>query len=531
MSAEWGRGRGQEPLDMVLAGIEAARARGDIPAAVAGYRSLLARPSAAWQWYVDLAQLLQGSGEREEATAVLREGSVRHPGNVPLLNSLGLALHAGGRIAEAIQVFTSALRITPAAGALLFNLANAMRDGGDLKGALGMFVRAIEAGPAVPEMFNNLGLALQEAGSPDHARSAFRSALDRDPGFLPAALNLGYLEIQERDAGAAIAVLGEAVRRHPQNADAHWLLSHALLVHGDLERGWKEYEWRWEKMRQAAYRRKDATRQWDGGPLEGRRILLYAEQGLGDAIQFLRYVPMVVRAGGVVIVECQPALVPLVSGMPGVTGVYARGEEIPACDVECPLMTLPLVFGTTVESIPREVPYLMVDPERAARWRAWCAEGVDGFRVGVVWAGNPGHRNDAQRSLPVRALAALGSVEGVRLIGLQKGEVGDVRLAVPAGVIGRDAGPLLGDLAETAALIAQLDLVVTVDTAVAHLAGALGRPVWVLVPFVPDWRWMHGRGDTPWYPTARLFRQEVRGNWDAVIANAVAHLRLLAGSR
>jgi Flp pilus assembly protein TadD len=498
--------------------VHEARARGDLALAIAGYQELTDAPDAAWELFSEHGELLIAVGSHESAVTLFKEAVRRFPRNPALMNSLGLALHGAGRFGEAVQVFEVAFRVAPTIGAIAYNLGNARRETGDLAGAVTSYIKALEAGPAVPEIFNNLGLVFQETGAPEHARTSYCSALDLDPRFLPAVLNLAYLHIQEHEPERAIALLDSALSFHPDSVDAHWLLSHALLVSGEYARGWNEYEWRWEKMSAATYRRKDVSRQWGGEALDGKRILLYAEQGLGDALQFARYIPMVATMGGEVVVECQPELVSLLASVQGVRQVYARGNDIPLCDVECPLMSLPGVFGTTMETIPSVVPYVHPEEVRVSKWKGWCEDGTARRRIGLVWAGNASHRNDARRSFPAAKLGPLTSIQGLRWIGLQKGSADDKRLVVPPGVVLEHAGPQLEDLSDTAALLTQLDLVITVDTAVAHLGGAMGRPVWILVPYAPDWRWKLAGERTPWYPSVRLIRQPRPGDWDAVIA-------------
>jgi tetratricopeptide (TPR) repeat protein len=527
MAARWNIDAARAGAGVTLQAVRQARDRGELAAARTGYQELATGSDATWEVFVEWGEFLIAVGSPKEAVAALGLGARRFPRNPAVLNSLGLAQHGEREFSEAVRTFESALQVAPGIGAIAYNLGNARKEYGDLAGAMQAYMQALELGPPVPEMFNNLGLVLQEVGDTEHALTAYHSALDLDARFLPASLNLGFLHIQRREPEAAVAVLDTAVQYHPENPDAHWLLSHALLVKGDYIRGWKEYEWRWAKMTNAPYRRRNLTRQWTGAPLEGKTILLYAEQGLGDAIQCARYIPMVASAGGTVVVECQPELVNVISTVDGVGAVVPRGADVPPCDVECPLMSLPAIFGTTPETIPAAAPYVRVDESRRAHWHSWLADGPARLHVGLVWAGNPGHRNDGRRSLPASYLPALTAVEGVHWVGLQKGDAGDVRLRVPAGVVLDDAGPHLHDLADTAALLQCMDLVITVDTAVAHLAGALGRRVWILVPYAPDWRWLLEGETTRWYPTARLYRQPTPGNWDAVIGTVRSDLRTL----
>jgi len=297
--------------------------------------------------------------------------------------------------------------------------------------------------------------------------------------------------------------------------------------HSYFARGWPEYEWRWHR-RQAVQRNFYATR-WDGSPLAGRTILLHAEQGLGDTLQFVRYASLVKRRGGTIIVECQPPLVKLLTGCPGIDQVVAYGDALPPFEFHAPLMSLPAIFGTTVETIPQEVPYLLADPELRQKWRGEL-EGMREFKVGIVWQGRPEPPWVGNRSIPLRKYAPLAQVPGVKLFSLQKGP--GVEQLVASSVEVTDFGPRLdeatGPFLDTAALMRNLDLVITSDTATAHLAGALGVPVWVAIPVAPDWRWMLNRTDSPWYPTMRLFRQTNLGDWDTVFAQMATELNLAA---
>jgi len=266
--------------------------------------------------------------------------------------------------------------------------------------------------------------------------------------------------------------------------------------------------------------------QWDGRALEGRTLLLHAEQGLGDAIQFIRYLPLMSQRGGRIIIECYAELQRLFQIMAGRCQIVACGQPLPAFDLHCPLLSLPRVFGTTLSNIPHVVPYLHPDAEEARKWHhrlLWQSRLVN---VGLAWMGNPAHKNDRSRSIKLARLAPLGQVPGVRFFSLQKGEAAAETKTPPSGMELVDWTQELKDFADTAGLIANLDLVIAVDTAVVHLAGAMGKPVWTLLPFVPDWRWLLEREDSPWYPTMRLFRQNSWGDWDSVITRVVDALSL-----
>jgi hypothetical protein len=297
-----------------------------------------------------------------------------------------------------------------------------------------------------------------------------------------------------------------------------------LLTLGDLGAGWEQLEWRWKQPNRKKELRKFAQPRWLGQvPVEGKTILLYAEQGLGDSIQFVRYAHPLAQAGADVIVQVQAPLVPLLRGVAGIDNVIGPKDRLPSFDLQCPLMSLPLAFRTTLETIPASTPYLSAPDERIATWSERLGKATTP-RVGIVWSGNPKHGNDRNRSIGLKTLLPLLSL-GIEVVSIQK----DVRDADSEVLKSqpqiRVLGNELNDLADTAAVISLLDLVVSVDTAPAHLAGALGKRVWVLLPFSPDWRWLLDREDSPWYPTARLFRQTSFGNWDTVVRRVVGELQ------
>lgn len=458
---------------------------------------------------------LRGEGRLEDAARVYRTALERFAGNPALLNGLGLVFMDANHPREARMVFEEALQRSPESPELLFNLGNAMRAGADPVGAIGMYQRALSLGPDRPELFNNLGVSFQECERWEDALDAFHRALRCDPGYLPALANSGYSMIQVGRPEDAVGVLRRAIQLQPEYADAHWLLSHALLVTGQWPEGWDEYEWRWQQMKKVPYHRGGSGSRWRGEDVAGKRVLLYAEQGMGDAVQFVRYVPRIAAMGATVSVECHPELVPLFRCMDGVASVHARGVELPAFDIVCPFLSLPSVFRTTLDTIPGGDPYLRPDPVRAGEWRRALDASAGGVHVGLVWAGSAAHANDRRRSLDGGKLGVLGSVPDVHFVSLQKGG-GD---GGPGGsVVMSDWTGDLHDFGDTAALISQLDLVISVDTAVAHVAGAVGTPVWVLLPFAPDWRWQQEGERTPWYRSMRLFRQSYPGGWDGVIS-------------
>jgi hypothetical protein len=320
----------------------------------------------------------------------------------------------------------------------------------------------------------------------------------------------------------AIVEFRHALEHDCGNAEAHWNLSLALLQTGCLQEGWTEYEWRFRQWPGLA--RDFAAPLWDGGPLNGRRILLHAEQGIGDTLQFVRYADFAKRQGGWVVVECHPALVPLLRRMANVDEVVARDAGLPPFDCHAPLMSLPRIAGTKLDTIPGDVPYIAADDATVESWRTRVRGHGDGPCVGLAWAGNSRQRNDAKRSLGAGELALLDGLSGIQFFSLQKDERVPVEELRPAMIpLARE----FRDFQDTAAAMAHLDLIVTVDTAVAHLAGALGRPVWTILPHAADWRWLQGREDSPWYPSMRLFRQVEAGEWGPVMRRVRNQLQAL----
>jgi len=317
-----------------------------------------------------------------------------------------------------------------------------------------------------------------------------------------------------------------AVELDPTSAGGHYNLGLARLRQGRFAEGWREHEWRWDFRELRLRRRRFTPPQWRGEALHGETILLHAEQGLGDTLQFVRYAPLVAERGGRVVLEAQAPLARLLRNLPGISQTIAFGEPLPEFALHCPLMSLPLVFGTSLETIPGQSAYLHADEAEAkAARRRWPGEGL---RVGIAWAGNPQQRSDDQRSMPLRALLPLAAVKGISWFSLQKGPAVEQMRGLGAQFPLVDASSASRDLAETAALMATLDLAISVDTSIAHLAGAMGIRLWLVLPRLADWRWMDEREDSPWYPTARLFRQQISGDWRAPVARMLDELQRAA---
>ncbi len=357
--------------------------------------------------------------------------------------------------------------------------------------------------------------------------AAHRRAIALKADFPEAYTNLGNALKGQGNIAAAIAACRQAIALNPDLPDAHHNLSLTLLLNGEFAEGWREYEWRWQtkQLRPRGF----AQPLWSGEAVDGRVLLLHAEQGYGDMIQFCRYVPLVAARGRVVL-EAPRALVRLFSGLAGVERIVVQGDPLPAFDLHCPLLSLPRAFATTLETIPGGVPYLGTDPAQVSAWRDRLA-GLARLRVGLVWAGEPRATDrirgavDRRRSISLGHFARLAGVGGIAFVSLQKGEAAAQTRSPPPGLRLHDWTGELEDFADTAALIAALDLVISVDTAVVHLAGALGKPVWLLNRFDTDWRWLLDREDSPWYPTLRLFRQHRPGDWAGVLERVAAALR------
>lgn len=467
-----------------------------------------------------LAVVAERQGKSGEAFALL-DRAVRlvldHP---PLNHQRALALRKLGRFAEAADAFRRLLALDPGHTDGHAQLGIVLHALGDLAGAETAFRHAAALAPMDPALHANVGGIQRCRGNPDAAVHT-RTALMLDPGYADAAYNLGVGWMQARRVRKAVQAYRRAIAVRPEHTEAHWNLSLALLALGELDEGWREYEWRWRRPETPPPA--IAQPRWQGEGIAGRTILLHAEQGHGDTLQFVRYAPLVAARGARVLLVCQSALVRLLAGMPGVAGVRSTMDALPDFDLHCPLMGLPLVFRTTLETIPTDVPYLCADPAQGAVWRDRFA-GERRPRVGLVWAGDArlgdpmANAVDKRRSVSLEALAPLTLAGDMAFVSLQKGPPAVQACTPPPGMALTDLMGAVADFADTAALVEQLDLVITVDTAVAHLAGALGKPVWVLSRFDGCWRWLLERDDSPWYPTMRLFRQESPGEWGPVIA-------------
>ncbi len=391
---------------------------------------------------------------------------------------------------------------------------------GDVKAALRDYARVLRLDPGFADAYANMGVALRSVGRFGAAIACYRRALVLGPETAGVHSNLGNALRDMDRYDEALAALDVAISLRAGFADYHWDRALTLLQMGDLESGFREYEWRW-KLKNTPPTRFDQP-VWDGSELKGRTIMLCRGQGMGDMIKFSRYAAMVKDLGGTVIVEAQPELVRLLSTVPGVDKVVTHDAPVPRFDVQIPVLSLPRIFQTTLETVPDRVPYVTAPELHNLRLSRPAASKL---AVGIVWAGSPTQVYDRRRSCPMDRFLALMGLADVTFYSLQKGEAAkQLRLSGAAALV-TDLSGRLNDFADTAAVLDQLDLVIAVDTAVAHLAGALGRPVWILLSYAGDWRCPPGRKDSPWYPTMRLFQQDRPGDWDGVMARVLAALR------
>lgn len=531
--------------------------------AIIAYRLAIAHRPDYSEAHSSLGLALVESGETDQAIAACRTAIALNPNNADGHNNLGAALKNKGQFADAKAACLRALELNPSSAATYLNLGNlavaekrmedasaayhraiSLKPGyaeafanlsfvqkhqGQLDEAIASSGRALELDPGSYDACNNLGIALKEKGQLDEAIAAFNRALDLKPDLAWAHNNLGATHAAAGRFEEAAAEYAKAIVLSPDYAAAHNSLAMAYLVRGDFLQGWKEYEWRCREDDYPAIEPPLAKPQWDGSSLPNGTIFLNMEQGFGDMIHMIRYVPMVAEKCRKIVISCPTELRRLFERMPGTWHWIPFGKAPLEFDVHCPLMSLPLAFATTIQTIPSNVPYLHADAHEREKWERRLAEDRARLKVGLVWAGRPTHKNDRNRSLPFSALEALFDVKGASFYSLQKGATKRRDEMSASGLQLLDYTNELDDFADTAALIANLDLVIAVDTAVAHLAGAMGKPVWTLLPFSPEWRWLLHRADSPWYPTMRLFRQPAIGDWKSVMRDVVEAMRKLIG--
>lgn len=513
---------------------EAHRRLGNTEEAIACYSQAARLDPFVAEIRSNLGSLLQDAGRFDEAAASYSEAIRCDPNFAEAHYNLGNLLQIRRQGDQAAASYRRALAIRPNFVEAMCNLGNLLRERGATTEALQLLEKAYALDPHALPAVSNLGVVLQDLGRTDEARRFAERALELAPQRAEMHVNLGTTYRDLGDPATALAHYERAVALAPDNYQAGHSRGTALLALGEFAGGWAGYE---NRTRCDQYDTHDFPQpRWDGGPLDGRTILIHAEQGFGDTLQFIRYVPLVSKLGGNVVVAVQPQLLSLL-GASGVPNLISVEGPYPPFDVHVPLMSLPHVMGTRLESIPGDVPYLAIEEERIACWRERLAD-LAGFRVGIVWQGRPAHARDRLRSMPLAAFRPLAAVPDVRLISLQQGP-GSEQLTALAEL---DAGECFAVVdpklqiepdgsvfLDAAAVMKNLDLVIACDTGLAHLAGGLAVPVWVALPLGSEWRWLHQRDDSPWYPTMRLFRQTTFRDWDGVFQRLAVALQQRVG--
>jgi tetratricopeptide (TPR) repeat protein len=459
---------------------------------------------------------LQDLQRFDEALASYDRALSVQPDFAAALSNRGNALRALKRFEEALASYDRALAVRPDFADALSNRGATLYELKRFTEALASYDRALAVRPDAAETLSNRGAALYELKRFAEALASYDRALAVQPAYAEAHFNRGNALQELKRFDEALASYGRALAIRPDYAAAHANQALCRLLIGDFDRGWEGYEWRWQTEPLQSNKPTFAQPLWLGREdISGKTILLHAEQGYGDAIQFCRYVPMVAARGARVILQVPERLSGLMSTLSGAPQVRAAGKIQAGFDVHAPLLSLPLAFGTKLETIPSATPYLFASSKAASDWAKRLGP-KRRPRIGLAWSGSPTHKNDHNRSINLGSLLPLFEIDAT-LVSLQKDTRGEGEKALKGQMGLLDFCDELEDFSDTAALMSNLDLVISVDTSVAHLAGALGKPIWVLLPFVPDWRWLLDREDSPWYPTARLFRQDDKCDWDSVI--------------
>ena len=473
--------------------------QGDMEGAIASYQRAIKRAPSNHEAYINLGNVYMRQDLFESAVPVYEQGVRCLPSDRDSVVLLGIAYLKSGTFEKAMQVFSRAVELDLNYAVSHQLLGHALVQGKHFQLSIPCFERALYLDPKNHEAHNDLGTALEGLGEFAKADTRFRAALALKPESVEYLVNVGLNMARQNNPGG-IDFLERALQLDPTHFEAHHVLAEMLLSIGFYERGFQEYEWRWRSPELSKSIRPFSQPMWDGQPLDGKVILLHAEQGFGDTIQFVRFIPDVVRLGGVVLLEVQPGLYRLLADLDGVQSCLQQGiDALPPFDVHCPLMSLPYLLGITIDSIPSPVSLTAVRNDTSNN------DGARSFRVGLVWAGNPKHKRDRFRTVPLSSLLPLWEVDGVTMVSLQKVVPADdlpmlSGLAMECALEGRQ------DFLETAEVIRGLDLVIAVDTAVAHLAASIGKQVWLILPEAADWRWGMWGEITPWYPTMRLFR-------------------------
>ncbi len=503
--------------------------RGRMVEAVASFRQVIELSPQEAQGHLRLGNTFLQLGNYPDAEAAYRKCLELQPDNIETMVNMGYVLGEQTRFEEAITCYQRTRQIAPNVPEVHHNLGNMLRELKRYDEALASYNEALRLRPDYAKAYVNKGVALAASGSVPESILCLRRAIEIQPDFAEAHNTLGHALSALGNIDAAIAEFDRAIQLKPDYPDPYWNRSLLWLLLGDFVRGWPAVEWRWKCKHTPPLPALTYPR-WDGSSLAGKTILLHAEQGLGDTLHFVRYASMLKSQGCCVIVQCQGILIPILSRSAGIDELVAWGQPSPACDYWLPMMSLPAAFKTTPITVPADIPYVFADPARVEHWRQELAP-ITGLRVGIAWQGSTRHPWDRYRSVPLKLFEQLARIPGVQLISLQKGSGTEQLQGWPNNV------PLIrlsdqidhaGAFTDTSAIIVNLDLIVAIDTSIAHLAGAMGVPVWIVLHRTPDWRWMLDRDDSPWYPTVRLFRQDVIDAWEPVFQQIARELAVLA---
>lgn len=503
-------------------------AQGRPDAAVACYQQAIRLKPEYADAVVNLAGALNDLNRHDQAADAYREAIRIRPDDARAHKNLGITLARQDKLAEAIASYREAIRLRPGFSDAHNDLGIALAREQKFEEAVASYREALAHRPNYAEAHNNLGNSLRNLGQFDEAIAAYNRAVALKPNYADAYNNRGIAFAEQGRFAEAIASYGQCLKLRPNHTDAHLNRSLTWLRQGNFALGWAEYEWRLRKRNAAP--RTQVQPAWNGYPPAGLRILLLAEQGLGDMLQFIRYASLLKQRGATVIFECPVKLLKILEGALGIDQLYPQGQDPPEHDAYAPMMSLPGLLATSPDAIPAEPAYLKANPTLVEHWRSELTRYPE-FKIGINWQGNPKYAGDFHRSIPLKHFAPLARVPGVRLFSVQKydGMEQLAELAGPLSIV--DLGSRLdeasGPFMDTAAVLKNLDLFITSDTAVAHLAGALGVPVWLALSSAPGWNWMVGRDDSPWYPTMRLFRQPKLGDWFSVFERIARELAKL----
>jgi len=490
--------------------------------------------STVMLYHANRSRVLTALDDHEAALQAASDALALDPTNAESMSDLSAALLRLHRAPEALEAAAKAAALAPGLDAARRNLALAhfdvafeAQEAGDLISAEEHYKASLAADPDRAEALVNLGNVYRLIYRVADAAACYEAAFAKGCDLPEVHGNMGVVRQEMGETANAIACYDRALVLDPENAEIRRNRAQALLKQGDFAEGWREFEWRWGTAHFAAFRREWEAPRWAGEALAGETVLVHAEQGFGDSLQFARYLPMVAASGARVLVECPAPLMPLLGAVEGVTAVTAFGAELPPHDFQVPMMSLPGLLGTDFDNMPDDVPYLEVPDNRVVKWNATLGVPNDGMRrIGLVWKGSSNHQRNDWRSPGLSAFLPLAELPDVEWFSLQKDDETEDLAAYGCGWDITPLGRNFSDFADTAAAIQCLDLVITPDTAVAHLAGALAQPVCVVLPYASEWRWFEGRTDSPWYPTMRLFQQPAYGDW----AGAVASLRAAMGA-